>query len=421
MTQNTPSISTFVSATQRHLLRPLLAILCIFLGPIAAGAGTTVERGDVLRVEVMNAPEFSREVAVDIDGRIALHILGRIPVAGRDTDTIAASIAAAFKQEALLTAPEVLVEVASYRPVYVGGSVARPGAIDFVPGMTARHAIIAAGGIRLMAAESAPASQDVLAAVAERQSKAFSLAQVVARIARLEADLADESALPDVAAEDPVPSSVQAETLASESALHADELARRDARKGHAESMIELINLEIATLSQQADLQSTESAIQQSEVDAARDLVSRGLMPQTRLQELLREQSRLSRDRLETSAFEARARQQAETERFELANEVALRREQTRLELQDARARRAALDADIAALDLRILSAGLAQPETTHTRLVIYRRDGDAQTEIEADMNAPLQPGDVLEVALVLSATEGVSAVASAPVREARP
>ncbi|EPX85732.1 polysaccharide biosynthesis/export family protein [Salipiger mucosus] len=375
--------------------------LCLALAPLAAWAGTAVERGDVLRIEVMNAPEFSRLAPVDADGRIAMPVLGTIPVAGQEIDAIGTAIAEAFAARELLTSPVVLVEVASYRQVYVGGRVGQPGAIDFVPGMTARQAIIAAGGIGLAASAGAPGTEAALSALATRRAKAFALAQVIARIARLEAQLAGPAAaMPETEALPSLEPSDLESAAQSESALLADLRGRVAAREDHTDALLSLIDLEVDTLNRQAALQDSEAEVQQSEIDNARSLVERGLMPRPRLQELLREQSRLNRDRLDTSAFAARARQQSETVRFERVDAAADRRREVRLELQEARQQRAALEAEIEALDLRIMAAGLSPRTNSEPRLVIHRTRAGVATQFDAGMDDPIKPGDVLDISL---------------------
>lgn len=392
---------------QPPVLAVLTAALAILL-PIATHATTTVERGDVLRVEVVNAPEFSRPLApVDVDGRIALPALGTVEVAGRETDTISSDIAGALKAAGILVAPVVLVEVAAYRQVYVGGQVGHPGAIDFVPGMTARQAIVAVGGARIGPPGSAPTPGETLSVIAERQATAFALAQVVSRIARLQAQLDQAATLAPPTRPAAVAPDVLDRAAAAETAMLTDLRHRAVARQQHAQDLLELIDLEIDTLARQAALQDTETDVQMAEIQDARSLVERGLLPRPRLQELLREQSQLSRDRLETSAFSARARQEAETVRFELQKERSQEREAMRLNLQEARRAQAGLEAKIKALDLRIMAGGLTAGAATGMRLTIHRSIAGKGTGFEAGLDDPVMPGDVLELTLVPAPAPG--------------
>ncbi|MGJ8561623.1 MAG: polysaccharide biosynthesis/export family protein [Litorimonas sp.] len=413
-----PVIQT-APALSRQPARGTRYAVALLFGSLIATSGTaqtSVERGDVLRIEVMNAPEFSREVSVDMDGRIALHVLGAIPVAGKVSEVIATDIAEAFKARGVLTTPVVLVEIAAYRKVYVGGAVNRPGAIEFVPGMTARQAFVAAGGLRFT--EDNRSETELHKALAERRAAGFRLAQVVARIARLEAQIAGE---PNLRATEPLPIALANDTLSAreaEAKLLSDMVSRAHAEQAHADGLLDLVALEVEALSQQASLQLEESQIQQAEIDTARNLVERGLLPRPRLQELLREQSRLSRDRLETSAFEARARQQAVTVSSELMQEILTRRSEARLDLQDARNLRTELEAKIAMLDMRALTGGSIAGAGARAQLIIHRSAAGVTRRIEADFDDSVVPGDVLVISLELEpigSGEDADAVLTAP------
>lgn len=123
---------------------PLL-LMCGFAG--AVQADTVAEIGDVLRVTVVEEPAIGREAKIDADGQIILPRLGRLTVEGKTLDQVRDLIAAELMQRDMILTPTVLVEVSAYRPVFVGGAVARPGAISFEPGLTVRHALILAGGL----------------------------------------------------------------------------------------------------------------------------------------------------------------------------------------------------------------------------------------------------------------------------------
>lgn len=376
-------------------------VLCLILIGSLAQSETPVERGDVLRFEVLNAPELSREAVVDVDGRVMLPLLGSVEVAGRKPNVIRRELMAAFKDLGLLTKPELLVEVAVYRKVYVGGSVGRPGAIDFVPGMTARQAVIAAGGLRLSADVTSATPEELLSAMASRRALSFRHAQTVARIARLRSELSGAASLSDLGNDlgDMTPDDT-ASIVAAE-ADHLTELHRRMARRErHGEELIDLITLELETLERQAALQTEESKAQKAEIDNARTLVERGLMPRPRLMEMLRLQSQLNRDRLDNTAFAARARQAAETVRFELLDETLRNREATRNELSAALAQKADLESRIAAIDLRLLSAGSgAVSHDIKPVLVIFRSEGNRRMQVtDALLDEPIKPGDVLDL-----------------------
>ncbi|ETX28740.1 hypothetical protein RISW2_05420 [Roseivivax isoporae LMG 25204] len=399
-----------------------LAALVWLAGALPALAEITVERGDVLRVDVLNAPDFSRDAPVDADGRIALPNLGALVVAGRPPHEIRDLIAGELESRRLVHAPLVLVEVAAYRPVYVGGAVESPGAVDYTPGLTARQAVIAAGGLQTLAPRAA-GDTDALDAIVSRRSVALALAQVEARIARLQAELDGAASLPGtLAGIGPegglLPEDTARAVIASEESLLSDRRSAREAADAHAVQMQALIAGEIDTLSRQAELQEQEEALQLQEIEDARSLVEKGLMPRPRLQEMLRERSQLSRDRLETASFVARARQMSETLRFELERDRLRRREDIRLELQETLRSRAALSAELEALDIRVVAYGMsaALPEDMpEPAMAIHRTRGDVTETLAAAPDAPLLPGDVLEITMARGTGRAAASPAGSP------
>jgi polysaccharide export outer membrane protein len=386
--------------------RELCFVFVLLLHASIGLAGTPVARGDVLRVEVLNAPELSREAAVDVDGRITLPLLGSIEVADREIDVIRKELIAAFKERGLLTRPDVLVEVASYRSVYVGGSVGRPGAIDFVPGLTARQALIAAGGLRLGPADPSVSRADILSAMAKKSALQFRFTQKVAEIARLRAEIAGAQTLSDPTDElYGIASADKESVLSAASALLDDVRKRSNARQQHGTELIDLIALELRTLEEQAALQIEEGEVQKSEIENARTLVERGLLPRPRLTELMRVQSQLSQDRLANSAFAARARQAAETVRFEDLDTTLKNREEARGKLSESLAQKSDSASEISALDMRILAAGGgSSARDIVDRLTIFRNIDGASVQIsDANLDDAVQPGDVLELDLEMT------------------
>lgn len=371
-----------------------------------AWAGTTVERGDLLNVEVMDAEMFSRQARVDADGVIMLPALGGLTVAGNDLDQIRNIIASELEAAGLLRRPVVLVEFAEYRPVYVGGAVAKPGVVEYLPGMTAQQAVIAAGGLSLRTKEDDIAPEALIEAVARSQAVAFQLVQTKARIVRLKAALTDSENLEaETLTADSLPSKTVTEVVGIERRLLRDQLDRKSSQRTHGRALEALLDLELEILSRQAELQEEESVVQTEELTNAKKLVDQGLMPRPRLQELMREKSRLSRDLLETRAYAARAEQAKETARFELADKEAVTRISLRRELQETERDKVRIEAELQALRARLLTVGLATSidndsalAAPEPRLVVRRDNARGLDETAVAPGDPVQPGDVLEV-----------------------
>jgi len=91
--------------------------------------------------------------------------------------------------------PEVTVEVAEYRPVYVGGDVMKPGAYPFRFGMTVRDAVTLAEGFDLLRLRGSDPLMVAADAKGDFQSTAVELAKQTARVARINAELAGKNEL----------------------------------------------------------------------------------------------------------------------------------------------------------------------------------------------------------------------------------
>jgi polysaccharide export outer membrane protein len=380
----------------------ILALLVSAPGYIFAA--TTVERGDTLLIEVFDEKLFSREARVDADGRIILPVLGGLEVAGRSLDEIRTLIEVELAARGLMRQPVVLVEFEKYRPVYVDGAVAKPGAITYLPGMTVRQAVIAAGGMKLRTEGEEFDSETLIHAVAQSQANAFQLLQVDTRIARLAAELADQSEF-----ETPtdragtLDEQMVSDTVASEIKLLEERLSRQSAHQQHRGNLIDLLDTEIQILEQQAELQREEGEVHGEELENARQLVERGLMQTSRLQELMRERSQLGRDLLENQAFAARARQAKETNRYEASDSEAQKRITIQNELQEARRQKVQIEAAMQALRAQLLVVGLAQTSDSSlsepiARMEILRMEAGQMNTITAEPGTLIQPGDVLEV-----------------------
>jgi len=384
------------------LLGPALGLAAA----MPAWADYQVQRGDVLFVSIAEDRDAGREAKVNADGRIMLPHIGGVMAAGSDLDTIRGRIETALSDQGIIRKPTVVVEVSTYRPVYVGGTVARPGAIGFEVGLTVRQALVLAGGADRTNDPKAPTTEALLELKARFKTNAAELVDVDSTIARLKAELAetpqiDASALEEsgIAPEDAAP------ILALDNALLTDQLASRAADAAHFRDLVGLVDFEIDVLGKQATLQAADQRSQQAEIDAARQLNEKGLLPLPRVQELERQKSALQRDLLENQAFAARARQTKATSEYDLDTTDTKWRLERREKLREALLQRMKLKAESEVIAGALVSAGISLADDGKMRpvlpdVVIHRTvDGQDQT-FDAGMETEIQPADVLEVSI---------------------
>jgi polysaccharide export outer membrane protein len=135
------------------LLLPLVLPACAPAGsslpplPPPVQSGTYhLGPGDRVRVVVYGDKELSDVYAIGDDGQIALPLAGTIPARGLTAEVLAAAIAKRLSERGMIRDPSVAVEVASYRPIFILGEVARPGQYPYEPDMTVIAAVSLAGG-----------------------------------------------------------------------------------------------------------------------------------------------------------------------------------------------------------------------------------------------------------------------------------
>jgi polysaccharide export outer membrane protein len=121
---------------------------------------------DLLAVTVLDAPEFSRPVRVNVEGAIRLPLVRQsIPAGGKTTAELEQTIARVLVEEGLLREPGVSVTVREFqsKPVTVSGAVRYPTVFQALRPVTLTEALARAGGITEMAGPeilvSAPASE----------------------------------------------------------------------------------------------------------------------------------------------------------------------------------------------------------------------------------------------------------------------
>jgi polysaccharide export outer membrane protein len=105
----------------------------------------TLREGDVLKISFPGSSSLDTTQQIRRDGKITLPLVGEVQAAGMTTEALRENLVKLYAPQ--LSTKEVTVTVASSTfPVYVNGSVLRPGKIMSDRPMTAFEAIMEAGG-----------------------------------------------------------------------------------------------------------------------------------------------------------------------------------------------------------------------------------------------------------------------------------
>ena len=109
--------------------------------------------GDLISIQVLGEEDLRRErVRLSDAGTISFPVLGELTVNGITVGELERRIAGGLKGRYLQN-PTVTVTIHEYRPFFINGQVARPGMHPYIPGLTVRKAVTAAGGFRERASE----------------------------------------------------------------------------------------------------------------------------------------------------------------------------------------------------------------------------------------------------------------------------
>lgn len=104
-----------------------------------------LDSGDELRVTVFEQANLSTTYTVDQAGFVTLPLIGTVPARGRTTQQLSGEIARRLK-EGFVRAPDVAIEVSTFRPFFIHGEINNAGQYEYVNGITVQTAIAISGG-----------------------------------------------------------------------------------------------------------------------------------------------------------------------------------------------------------------------------------------------------------------------------------
>jgi len=393
-----------------------LAVLAL-LAPSAAFAEYRLGPGDVLELTVPSAPNVRQKAAVDVNGEIAFPLVGTMKVSGRLLSEVRSELQETLPKKSLrqrlidgreidvlIDADEVTLNVTDYRPVYLGGDIARPGEQAYRPAMTVRQAIAVAGGLDPVRQKIGSGTVDLTAVRSEYESLWAQLVREQARVSRLEAELAgdlkmDTNRIAGGAA--------AGEDIAEVVRRELDLLQTRDAdrknEKTYLNAAVRQTQKRLSTLSEQQKKE--EEGVQLDTADVARfqGLYDKGQGTIMRLMDSRRALLLSSTRQLQTFAQAG----QIELQRDEFGRRLQRVDDQHRTEvldeLQGASVRVAGLRSQLQGVTEKLLLAGptlTALAGTGKIGVTVFRNDGGSEQRIAATEATTLLPGDVVQVAI---------------------
>ncbi|MCZ7852679.1 polysaccharide biosynthesis/export family protein [Agrobacterium salinitolerans] len=392
-----------------------LSLTVCQLPAAADGTEYKVATGDVLTISVYGDPGLTGLFPVSADGTIGYPLLGNVNVIDQTVNEIGARISRDLARH--VANRSVAVAVKEYAPIFVVGDVQKPGKYEYRPGMIVLELFALGGGLRESNTQRDTSGIQLIAAQQEYEDMSMQLLSQDIRRVRLEAELNDTEfeykgdeigLVRDRAALEKI--------VASETSLFRLRLSAQQDEKTNLEVQRQNFIQEIDTLQKSNVMRSQQLELLDMDVNASKELVTRGAASESALRERKRELLSMNQQVLESTSFLARAQQnKSEVERriLELKskrhNDAATELRETSLDIMRLKKKLAfSLQsmAEIGSTARRVSSL----EDMIQTKFFIVRQVAGTYSEIAADEHTQVRAGDVVRVRLSVSGRDPVSA-----------
>lgn len=360
--------------------------------------------------EIFAWKALNEEYAIGPTGRIAVPLLGEITAAGLTTEQLARRIAHNLQRRMMLSAlPSTTVEIVQYRPFYVVGMVEKPGEYPFRPGMTLLQAVGLSGGyLKGRRDAGRNAERDSISGRGELQQLSGKIDRLIARRARLDAELNDDAAfkfpvLLTDREEDPIVRrmlTIEREQFRIRREAFETQRAALQELKTYLQSVMRSLASQMSTHQTQIDLMKDER-------DKVSKLRRKGLSTSPRLLSLERSLAQLEGEKLRLQSSIARVRQDVSRTDIKILQlqhqrraDLTKERQQAQADLEDMLRRRHVVrqlvfETDATATLLARVDDSTAGPAV---RFKIVRDVNGKSVEIEASETTRIKPGDTVKV-----------------------
>lgn len=351
----------------------------------------------------------SGDYTVGASGTVSLPFLGELTASGKTTAEVAEEVGTKMQLLfGLRDRPSASVELAQYRPIYLAGEVQTPGEYPYQPNMTVLKAISLGGGLRRgetrqrFARDFIRAEGDSSVLVAERN-------RLLVRRARLQAEIAGSAAIAMPGEIKDMPEA--ADLLASETALMQTREKRLKLQLTALADLKTLLRSEIESLAKKSETQSRQLKLVESDREKVYNLTEKGLTVSSRRLAIEQQVADLQAGLLDIDTATLKAKQdvsKASQDETDLKNDrdaqLAQELQNTEREL-DTIALKLGTSRDLMA-EAMMQSAEAAtvakQAVASVSYSIVREKDGKA-SEIPADENTRILPGDVVKVAAGLA------------------
>jgi polysaccharide biosynthesis/export protein len=403
------------------------ALLCQIVAVAAASTARPstpqfhVHAGDVIEVAVAGLPELRMRGSVQPDGVVTFPLFGDLEVAGLNTAQLREAAQNQFAHKiyrlrtndgrevpVVIQAEEVSASVVEYGPIYIDGDVAKPGAVTFRPGITARQAIALAGGVEIAALRSGNPLAETSAARSELQSINVKLAEAEAQAAGLATELRGGNRLDGFSPQGlDVPAAQMDQIAQDESNVVQARMADYTRQQQFLQASVATITNRTAVLQKQQKAEEEGARADDDDLQKMIELLKRGNVANPRVLEarraLLMSQTRslqVADGLLQLTMQSADLSRQLQHLQDDHKAELLKEAQETQATLAELKVKRDAARERLNLFAMSRARLSVDQPSSVEVALVRDQRNGKSTRET-IDGDYPLEPGDVIEVAVI--------------------
>lgn len=401
----------------------LLAACCtLAMTATAASATYRVGPSDVLEISVTAVPQLQGRVAVQPDGTISFPHLGTMTVADLTLEDLRTRIRSRLGGRAITISNstdgpvtvaidfnDVLVNVASYRPIYVRGEVAKPGVYAYQGPIAVREALAMAGGWLGSASVGQQLLMQSVGLRRDLESHWLAFIQERAKLWRIKAEIGEPvEDISNIGRSVPADAEISRSDVERIVSVANEHLRRRLDDYRHEQETLEAVigQLDAEIVATEGQVTEGERAFKEELEEFTRltELKDRRVISPQRYAEARRDLVASStRSLIAVTRLNDAKRQKIERQ-LQLHKLAADRSEQLYAELEASTVKVSELRARLRGVSQQLLivdgGGRLGPSGAGRAMITVFRRTANGRDRFEADDSFELAPGDVVEVGM---------------------
>jgi protein involved in polysaccharide export with SLBB domain len=361
------------------------------------------------RDEVFEWKALNDDYVIGPSGKLSLPLIGEVLATGASPGELASEIGVRLKNRiGLAESPDISVEVVQFRPFYILGHVEHPGEYAYRPNLTVLQAVSIAGGMPRKDAATLRLEREAIAGNGDVQVLRADARALVARKARLDADIGDATEISFPKSLDGDKEGVASIKLQEEAIFRSNKFAF-DAQLASLNQLKTFLETEVQSLAGQLETHLAEAKLAKKELVDVSDLVDRKLAVQPRRLAAQRNVYQLDGDRLRLEMNLVKARQEISKTDYAISELRSKRSNEMTTELRDTQTKLDQVLSKLATASELLEDTTSESPEARDeaksggSKSLVYsivRTPSGEPLEISATETTPVLPGDTIKAAV---------------------